>query len=166
MKLPYRYRGPVMLALLFAVLPWTAWHFALRDTADALLACCRLSRELAAAVPSRPSQGVVMSVETEQLLSGRLLDTLRRHALQGVVISGYLPLVGEVRDGLAIHTARLELTGSFHALLPTVRVLERHLPCCRIRSLEWRVRTTPKNRNRQLVLTIHIQQIVSENNKS
>lgn len=156
-----------MLVLLFAALPWATWHFALQDTVSAWLACRRLSREVAAADVSYRSPHRVEEVEeTELLLSGRLLDTLRKHVPQGVVVLGYQPLVGEVRDGLAIHTARLELTGNFHALLPTVRVLERHLPECRIRSLEWCMRTTAKNRGRQLVLTVHIQQIVSENKKS
>lgn len=167
MKLPYAYRGLMMLGALLVVLPWTTWRFALRDTFAAWRDCRRFARELSVvASGSRPSQPIASDEAAELLLSGRLLDTLRRHAPCGIAVIGYLPVVGETQDGLAVHTARLELTGGFHALLPAMRLLERHLPDCRIRSLEWRMRTEPGTRRRQLVLTVHVQQIVSENNMS
>ena len=166
MKLPYAYRGLMMLGVLFVVLPWATWRFALRDTVAAWRDCRRLSRELAAVASSCPPPRIESWEVAEQLLSGRLLDTLRRHTPHGITVIGYAPIAGEAQEGTAVHTARLELAGGFHALLPAVRLLERHLPDCRIRSLEWRMRTVPGTRRRQLVLTVHVQQIVTENHMS
>ena len=51
MKLPYRYRGVTLLALLVVVLPWATWRFALYDTFAAWCDCRRLMRELKVTPP-------------------------------------------------------------------------------------------------------------------
>lgn len=51
MKLPYRYRGVTLLALLVVVLPWATWRFALYDTFAAWCDCRRLMRELKVTTP-------------------------------------------------------------------------------------------------------------------
>ena len=136
MTLPYRYRGVVLLSLIVLVLPWAAWRFALRDTFGAWRDCRRLS---AAGV-----QGA------ELILSGGLLDTVRLAAAHAAVqVAGYEPLVTLRQDGLAVHTARLTLTGGCTALLRVVAELERALPRCRLRSMEWRTATDRRTRRLQ-----------------
>ena len=153
MILPYRYRGVVLLSLIVLVLPWAAWRFALRDTFGAWRDCRRLSAQLA--VTPAGVQGA------ELILSGGLLDTVRLAAAHAAVqVAGYEPLVTLRQDGLAVHTARLTLTGGCTALLRVVAELERALPRCRLRSMEWRTATDRRTRRLQLILTLYIQQIV------
>ena len=157
MILPYRYRGVVLLSLIVLVLPWAAWRFALRDTFGAWRDCRRLSAQLAV-TPAAESRGpAAAGVQgAELILSGGLLDTVRLAA----AVAGYEPLVTLRQDGLAVHTARLTLTGGCTALLRVVAELERALPRCRLRSMEWRTATDRRTRRLQLILTLYIQQIV------
>lgn len=162
MNLPYRYRGLGLLALLVVALPWMAWRFALHDTFAAWRECRRLERRLEALAPAaptarplRPSAGAA----PELILSGGLLDSVRRFAPVGVHATGYVPAVTLQQDGIEIRTAQLTLTGPFAELLRTVDALERRLPACRLRSAEWQTTTQPRTRRTQLTLTLHIQQL-------
>ena len=95
----------------------------------------------------------------ELILSGGLLDSVRRFAPAGVRATGYVPVTTLRQDGIEIHTAQLTLTGSFTELLRTVETLERRLPACRLRSAEWQTATRPRTRRTQLTLTLYIQQL-------
>ena len=154
MNLPYRYRGLGLLALLVLALPWAAWRFALSDTFGAWRECGRLERRLDALAPTTPATGAAVpaAVEAPELiLSGGLLDSMRRFAPAGVTTLR--------QDGIEIRTAQLTLTGPFAELLRTVDALERHLPACRMRSAEWQTVVQPRTRRTQLTLTLHIQQL-------
>lgn len=163
MKLPYKYRGAVMLALLTVVLPWAAWRFALRDTFGAWRDCRRLCVQLAAMAPAPApgERGADVVQGPELVFSGLLLDTVRLAADSvGVQVTGYEPLVTFARDGLAVHTAQLTLTGGYAPLLRVVGELERTLPRCRLRSLGWQCAADRRTRRMQLTLTLYIQQIL------
>lgn len=165
MNVPYRYRGLGLLALLVVALPWMAWRFALSDTFGAWRECRRLERRLENldAVPA--ASGPELRTEAdmpEAILSGRLLDTLRRMAPPSVAVAGYLPVVTLREEGIEIHTARVTLTGPFAELLRTVDALERRLPACRLRSAEWQTVAQPRTRRTQLVLTLYVQQLIFE----
>lgn len=168
MNLPYRYRGLGLLALLVVALPWMAWRFALSDTFVAWRECRRLERRLEALVPTAPTApmagaAVPSAVEAPELiLSGGLLDSVRRFAPVGVHATGYVPAVTLQQDGIEIRTAQLTLTGPFAELLRTVDALERRLPACRLRSAEWQTTTQPRTRRTQLVLTLYVQQPIFE----
>lgn len=160
MKLPYQYRGVVLLALLTVVLPWGVWRFALRDTFGVWRDCRRLSARLEHLAPASIREPVSRPGGRELILSGGLLDTVRRTAAgTAVQIAAYEPLVSEQRDGIAVHTAQLILTGGYSALVRVIDQLERTLPQCRLRSLEWRATLDRRTRKTQLMLTLHIQQI-------
>ena len=123
MNLPYRYRGLSLVGLLALLLPWAAWHFALSDTFGAWRECGRLERRLDALAPTTPATGAAVpaAVEAPELiLSGGLLDSVRRFAPAGVHTTGYVPAVTLRQDGIEIHTAQLTLTGPFAELLRTV----------------------------------------------
>ena len=155
MKLPYKYRGAVLLASLTVVLPWAAWRFALGDTFGTWRECRRLCVQLAAMAPApAPGERVAAVVQGSELVfSGLLLDTVRQAADSvGVQVTGYEPLVTLARDGLAVHTAQLTLAG--------VGELERTLPRCRLRSLGWQSSADRRTRCLQLTLTLYIQQVV------
>lgn len=164
MTLPYKYRGVVLLALLGLVLPWSAWHFALRDTLGASRDCRRLSAQLAAMEPAaQAGRSSTVAQSPELVLSGLLLDSVRKVAAgRQVQVAGYEPLVSLRQDGLAVHTARLTLTGGYAALLQVVGDTERMLPRCRLRSLGWRTAADRRTRRLQLTLTLYIQQITVE----
>ena len=162
MNLPYRYRGLGLLALLVVALPWAAWRFALSDTFGAWRECGRLERRLDALAPTTPATGASDGTAVgapELILSGGLLDSVRRFAPTGVRATGYVPAVTLQQDGIEIRTAQLTLTGPFAELLRTVDALERRLPACRLRSAEWQTMTQPRTRRTQLTLMLHIQQL-------
>ena len=120
MNLPYRYRGLSLVGLLALLLPWAAWHFALSDTFGAWRECGRLERRLDALAPTTPATGATVpaAVEAPELiLSGGLLDSVRRFAPAGVRATGYVPVTTLRQDGIEIHTAQLTLTGPFTELL-------------------------------------------------
>ena len=158
MNMPYRYRGLSLVGLLALLLPWAAWHFALSDTFGAWRECGRLD----ALAPTTPATGATVpaAVEAPELiLSGGLLDSVRRFAPAGVRATGYVPVTTLRQDGIEIHPAQLMLTGSFTELLRTVETLERRLPACRLRSAEWQTIVQPRTRRTQLTLTLYIQQL-------
>ena len=104
MNLPYRYRGLSLVGLLALLLPWAAWHFALSDTFGAWRECGRLERRLDALAPTTPATGATVpaAVEAPELiLSGGLLDSVRRFAPAGVrdTAAGFR-LTGADRDSL------------------------------------------------------------------
>lgn len=162
MNLPYRYRGLSLVGLLALLLPWAAWRFALSDTFGAWRECGRLERRLDALAPTTPATGAAVpaAVEAPELiLSGGLLDSVRRFAPAGVRATGYVPVTTLRQDGIEIRTAQLTLTGPFAELLRTVETLERRLPACRLRSAEWQTVVQPRTRRTQLTLTLYIQQL-------
>lgn len=163
MTLPYKYRGLAVLVLLIVALPWTAWRFALRDTFGAWRGCRRISAQLAAMTPTeQPGNPSAPAAQGPELvLSGLLLDAVRQAAAgHSVQIAGYEPLVTLQQDGMAVHSAQLTLAGCFMELLQVVGELERSLPRCRLRSLGWHTATDRRARRTQLMLTLHMQQIV------
>lgn len=161
MTLPYKYRGIVLLAGLAVVLPWIAWHFALRDTCAALRDCRHMAARLETLAPETAQPAAVGAGECELVLSGGLLDMVRRAATErSVQVAGYEPLVTAEHDGVAVHTAQLTLTGGYASLLRVVDTLERTLPACRLRSLVWQAVPDRRTRKIRLTLTLYIQQIV------
>lgn len=162
MKLTYRYRGLGLLALLFVVLPWAGWHFALHDTYAAWRECRHLESRLDALGPIPAADAAVprAAAMPELILSGALLDSVRRMAPSGVQATGYTPATTLRQDGIEIRTAQLTLAGTFAGLLRTVDMLERRLTECRLQSVEWRTTTEPRTRRVQLTATIYIQQLI------
>lgn len=160
-RLPYKYRGLVQLTLLAVALPWLAWHFALHDTFAAWRDYRRLAARLETLAPEAAQPAAVTADDRELILSGGLLDTVRCAASSlKAKVTGYEPLVTTEQDGLSLHTAQLTLAGDYASLLQVVDALEKALPGCRLRSLEWRMATDRRTRWMQLTLTLHIQQIV------
>lgn len=160
MNVPYKYRGILLLALLVLVLPFAAWRFALCDTLGAWRDCRRLTARLETLTPVTAQKTAAALPDRELILSGGLLDTVRRAAgMLSVQVAGYEPLVTSVQDGAAVHTAQLTLTGRYTELVRVVDALERALPACRLRSLEWQAQTDRRTRKTHLTLTLYIQQI-------
>ena len=162
MKLPYEYRGMCLLALLFVVLPWAGWRFALHDTYAAWRECRHLESRLDAlgSIPVADAAVPRAAAMPELILSGALLDSVRRMAPTGVQATGYTPATTLRQDGIEIRTAQLTLAGPFAGLLRTVDMLERRLTECRLQSVEWRTTTEPRTRRVQLTATIYIQQLI------
>lgn len=162
MTLPYKYRGVVMTAALVVLLPVAAWRFALAGSFATWRECRQLEKRLeqVATITPDSDMSVRNGVTTSDLiLSGTLLDTVRRYAAPGLRITGYFPVTTSQQDGIEIRTAQLMLTGSFHELLLSVQALEEHLPECRLRSLQWQTVVQHRTRKPQLVLTLYIQQL-------
>lgn len=162
MKVPYRYRGLGLLALLFLLLPAAAWRFTLRESFTAWRDCRNLTERLEAPAVGGPA--LQASVDGRELIrSGVLLDTLAHcPAMEFVRIAGYEPVVTQQAEGMALHTARLTLTGDFKSLLRAVETLEHALPACRLRSASWQATTDRRTRRTRLTLTLLIQQLVTE----
>ena len=168
MKISYRYQGLLRLVLLFVVLPGAAWQSTLRGSLAAWRDCRRLDRAVAAAdirdaLPERAEPA--SAVCPELILTGLLLDSVRRCAPPGVRATDYLPAVTLQEAGIALHTAQITLTGTYADLLQTLHALERRLPACRIGSATWRTTAHPRTRQRQLRLTLYVQQLQPIANK-
>lgn len=151
-----------MAAALVVLLPVAAWRFALAGSFATWRECRRLEKRLEQVAPtaSDSDMSVRNGITTSDLiLSGALLDTVRRYAAPELCITGYLPVTTSQQDGIEIRTAQLMLTGSFHELLQSVQALEEHLPECRLRSLQWQTVVQHRTRKPQLVLTLYIQQL-------
>ena len=163
MKLTYKYRGIVWLFLLVVLLPWAAWHYAAGDTVRAAIECRRLTARLDAAGSQTAVSAFDPSAYAEQrelVLSGILLDTLQGEiAARSLRVTGYVPVVTEQQDGLALHTAQFSLTGRFTDLVRFVRHVRRLLPQCRLRAAVWRCATDRATRRPQLTLTLYVQQL-------
>lgn len=162
MKISYRYRGLLRLVLLFVVLPGAAWQLSLRGSFATWRDCRRLDRAVAAAdirnaVPEHAKPASTACPEL--ILSGLLLDSVRQCAPPGVRTTDYLPAVTLQEAGIALHTAQITLTGTYANLLQTVYTLEQRLPACRIRSATWRTTAHPRTRQRQIRLTLYVQQL-------
>ena len=166
MKLPYRYRGVTLLALLVVVLPWATWRFALYDTFAAWCDCRRLMRELKVTTPRNhglQSFDGVCTDAPELIFSGGLLDSLRRYAVgRSVQVIGYEPQVTDRRDGIALHAVCVTLAGRFGDLLRTTHALEHCLAFCRVRSMAWTVRTDRRTKRKDLILTLYLEQLVTD----
>lgn len=161
MKIPYRYRGLVRLVVLLVVLPGAAWLSALRESCAVWRDCRRLDRALAATDfrAAGAEQAEPFSAACPELiLSGGLLDSVRRYAPSDVRTTGYLPVVTLREAGICVHTAQITLTGTHADLLRTLHRLEQRLTTCRVRSAEWRTTLRPRTRQRQLLLTLYVQQ--------
>lgn len=159
MNIPYRYRGLGALTLLLVVLPWAAWRFALHDTYDTWRECRRLERRYGTLGPIAPETTPPAAQAPELILSGALLNTVRRIAPHGVRAAGYISAVTLRQDDMEVHTAQITLTGSFVALLRTVEALEKRLHNGRMRSVQWHAAAEHRTRRTQLVLTLYIQQL-------
>lgn len=161
MKLPDKYHGIGWLVLLLGVLPCVGWCFAVGDTVEAWCECRRLESRLTALGADAVRPAALASDGRELVLSGALLDSVRR-AAEGhpVRVAGYEPCVTLRQDGVALHTAQVTLTGTYSALLQVADRLERSLSACRLRTTEWRTTADRKSRQAQLTLTLYIQQIV------
>lgn len=163
MTIPYKYRGLLLLFLLVVMLPVVAWRLALADTFSAWMDCHRLEKRLDGVSTSLPTVGITprpLPSAQELILSGALIDSVRRFSAATLQVAGYLPVTTLQQDGIEIHTAQLILTGSFHDLLRSVQALEQHLPECRIQSLQWQCAKQYRTRKLQLSLTLYIQQLI------
>lgn len=99
--------------------------------------------------------------ERELVLSGGLLDTVRRAAAElSVQVAGYEPLVTAEHDGVAVHTAQLTLTAVMPPCCESSIRSNARFPASRLRSLGWQAVPDRRTRKIQLTLTLYIQQIV------
>lgn len=161
MKIPYRYRGLVLLVLL-VLLPVVVWRFALRESVSTWRDVRSLSQELASTISSTSGRDLFETsflATSEMILSGKLLDSLRNCASTDIRVSGYIPVITQRETDMVLHTAQVTLTGPYHELLHVIHELEKKLPFCNLYSMEWRIETLYRTQSKQLFLTLYIQQL-------
>lgn len=123
MKLPYKYRGAVLLASLTVVLPWAAWRFALGDTFGTWRECRRLCVQLAAMAPApAPGNGSPPWYRVPNSCSRDCcsIPCGRPPTASACRLGAMSRIVTLARDGLAVHTAQLTLAGGYAPLLRVV----------------------------------------------
>lgn len=164
MKVPYQYRGIMLLVLFIVVLPWVVWHFALHNTFITWRDCRYLARklEVAESLPSKYQKPIKDYTNIPELiLSGRLLDSLRRYISdRDVKVVGYEPQITEKQGSLELHVARITLDGNFKDLLRMTYTLE-SMPFCRLRSMGWTVYTDHRRKQKFLTLIIYVEPLLS-----
>ena len=161
MKLPYAYRGLVMTVSLLLLLPAAAWRYALRDTVRAAAECLRM-RDITAAMPEHTGIGATppAAFGDDIVSSGRILD----YARQDAAITGYAPVVTERQGTTALHTAEIEFTGEFAETLRALHRIETEATQCAVRAAAWRIKARRAPQSEQLTLTIHVEQLVKNEN--
>lgn len=160
MNVPYKYRGILLLGVLLCLLPFAVWRYALQETLQAWLECRRISEKLEQTASAVKAPSLVRTSARELILSGELLGIVRQESASGVRITGYEPLVTLEQEGMSVHTAQLILSGDYTSLLRVADAIERTLPACRLRTMEWHTAVDRKSRQTHLTLTLYIQQIV------
>lgn len=165
MNLPFKYRGLAWLGLLFCILPWCIWHFALSSTFKIWHDCIRM-KHLAEQVSAASDMSLNMTASIQKdipelILSGGVLDSLRRlSSNRDIHIAAYYPVVTMSLESAAVHSAQMTLTGRYVDLLQVVFQLGQELPNCRFRAMNWCTTINPRTRCQQLELTLYIQQLI------
>jgi hypothetical protein len=158
-----KYRGLLMLAGLLVAVPWIAYRLAIADTVRMGRELRRTETEIARlqnqAVTQR-SAGSVALRSVSDLQSGDLIPRIMDCEAGGrCVVVKYTPYITESRDGLAVHTAELVLSGTYADLLRLIERIEERESSCRLVSATFRSITQRQRRQTQLHVTLILQQI-------
>lgn len=164
MRLPYRYRGIIWACFLVVALPWIIWKFTLQDTISMWYDSRRMTHiisnlSLIDSIQLQPK----LADRSEIVLSGAILDSLQKYTVQQCQIIEYIPGLTICHEYIELHTAQLTLTGNYNNLLLLLQHFERQLPSCRLCSIEWFCTNVSYSTDKQLYLTIYIQQLVQRN---
>lgn len=159
----YRY-GKIGLAALFFGLPLAVWFGGWRQLVSLWQTGKRNGVELQKLRQCRDTSGDTLSVRLKKgalLRDGRLLERVRQWGeVRGVTVLSYTPWLSGEDRGWKLYTAELTLAGGFLSMLEVLAVLEREGmgPV----AARFRLHTDVRNREKQLQLTLWIQQITEE----
>ncbi len=161
----YRY-GKIGLAALLFGLPFVLWFGGGRQLVSLWQASKRNGAELQELRQCRDTLGDTLAVYLKKgawLRDGRLLERVRQWGeVRGVTVIGYTPWLSGEDRGWKLYTAELTLAGGFLPMLEVLDALEREGEGMRPVAASFRLHADARNRERQLQLTLWIQQITEE----
>ena len=161
----YRY-GKIGLAALLFGLPLAVWFGGWRKP----VALWRSYRQNEAVLRElrqcRETSGDTLAVRLKKealLRDGRLLERVRQWGEgRGVTVLGYTPWLSGEERGWKLYTAEFTLAGGFLPMLEVLAALEREGEALRPVAARFRLHTDVRRREKQLQLTLWIQQITEE----
>ncbi len=161
----YRY-GKIGLAALLFGLPLAVWFGGWRGTVVLWRSYRQNEAELQGLRQWRDTSGGTLAVHLKKgalLRDGRLLERVRQWGeVRGVTVLGYTPWLSGEDRGWKLYTAELTLTGGFLPMLEVLAALEREGEAMRPVVARFRLHTDARRREKQLQLTLWIQQITEE----
>lgn len=157
-----RYKHRLFLAGLIIILPWIAYSYAISDTVK--LYSDYKTESSAVMQLQQQSLGNKQTATTdirELIHSAEVLDsiepTIKQHNISVVQYAPYMTIAG---DGESLSSAELTISSGFISAVKLVDYIEKHLPACRIISLNFNTVNKYGVRTGELQTKIIIQQIV------
>ncbi|MCL2562123.1 MAG: hypothetical protein FWE10_07405 [Rikenellaceae bacterium] len=159
-----KYKGLLMLAGLLIVVPYLVYRVAIADTVRMNREMKRTERQITRlqnqSRTERAAEGAVLQTVSD-IQSGDLLPRIMDcDAGARCVVVKYTPCITESRDGLAVHTAELVLSGTYADLLRLIERIETDIGSCRLVSATFRSIVQRQRRQTQLHVTLILQQII------
>ncbi|MDL2319682.1 hypothetical protein LJC45_00925 [Alistipes sp. OttesenSCG-928-B03] len=158
-----KYKGLLYLAALLVVVPWFVYRVAIADTVRMKRELKQTQREIVRLQNQSRSEGAATGAiagNALELQSGGLIPRITDcEADARCTVVKYTPYVTESRDGLAVHTAELVLSGTYADLVRLVERAETQLASCRLVSANFKSIRQRQRKPTQLQVTLVLQQI-------
>lgn len=160
---PGKYKGLIYLTGLVIVIPWLAWRMAIAGNVEMSTQAGRFEKQTAAlrAKAAQAETAPAAAVLTAGVLqSGVPIPVIMgSEAGSRCKVVRYTPYITESRDGLAVHTAELVVSGAYADLLRLVAAAEGNGEGYRLVSAAFRSIRQRHKKETQLQLTMILQQI-------
>ena len=167
MKKWKQHQGFLQLVGLIIIVPLVAWVFGFRQTVKLWRACNARQEMVSRLAESRSGVGNELpgSVSGKQILNnGVLLGQLERPIRDnGVKMVKYTPYLTREEGKIQVHTGELVLSGGFTSLLKVMHYMEKEGHPGKIVSAGFRLFDDRAKKERQLRMTLVVQQLTMEN---
>ena len=159
-----KYKGLLYLAGLLIAGPWLVYNMAIKDTVKLKRELKRTEKEII----QIQSQGKreasapmgIIPVSHNELQDGDLISKLMScEAGSRCTVVKYTPYITENRDGLAVHTAELVLSGTYTDLVRLIEQTESRSKSYRLVSTTFKSIKQRQRKQTQLHATLILQQI-------
>lgn len=167
MKTWRQYKGLLKLAGMIVMVPLVAWLFGFRQTVKLWRECSVRQETVHRLSANKPEREEVLQegLSGKQVLNnGVLLEQLGGTVRDnGVKVVKYTPYLTRQEGALQVHTGELVLSGNFTSLLKVMQHVEKKGNSGKIISAGFRLYDDRVRKERQLRMTLVIQQLTIEN---
>lgn len=154
------YKGLLYIAGLLVAVPWLVYNLAIADTVKLDRELKRVRREIAQLQGHRSDVPAMVAEIASGLDNGELIPHIMDcDAGCRCAVVKYTPYVTESRDGFAVHTAELVLSGGYADLVRLVERAETETSGSRLVSAAFRSIRQRQRKQTQLQVTLILQQI-------
>ncbi len=155
-----RYKGLLYLAGLIVAAPWLVYNLAIADTVKLDRELKRAKGEIAQLQGQKRDAPAMIAETASGLDNGELIPFIMDCEVgERCAVVKYTPYITESRDGLAVHTAELVLSGGYADLVRLVERAETGASGSRLVSAAFRSVRQRQRKQTQLHVTLVLQQI-------